>query len=427
MTSPNEAPRDDQPSPRQNWLLLICLAELLLLLGWVLVERLVLRPILSPTGLGAWRYLAIVGGLGAIGYVLMLLGLVWRQERAAAGPLRPARLRALLVPTLHEALDRALPAGVWLLCWLAPLLIMPAWPASAQFALGGALLAAALAWVLLAGRMVLVLRRPAEEADSWSEPDERVQGQLARLRGFAVDCGLGETRITTGPGHRPGEAAGASYRPTRQGPLLRLGSALLEILTGPQLQAVAAHELAHHRLGHAYKTVFLVAARQAVVAGVVVLLALTRQPSTWGAVRLAPSVLLMAYVLAALLYPLQCACERRQERHAHRLGLAMTRDPASLIADVDAIARHTGEDRAPGRLQTLLLDDCLAVGEITRLAERWAAENEVDLTGPAQQPPSDSPPAGDEEVPDDATPEAGILAIMPDSEDVQDDTAGPQP
>ena len=154
---------------------------------------------------------------------------------------------------------------------------------------------------------------------------------------------------------RPGAAA--AYAPTRAKPTFLLTRELVDLLAPAELLAVFAHELAHHQLGHAGKTVFAGMLRKfvsvAAVAGVLVF-ARGGGPSEADVVRVAPAVLLgwaVAYLLAGTVAG---AYERLQERRAYRLALEMTDDPDSLRTAVSKIVEHNGHAGGNGLLWGVL-------------------------------------------------------------------------
>ena len=322
--------------------LIVCLAELLFLSALVVAER--------------WLAREALGGTWFARSPLRYAGLIAAAAVAAYWALMALVPRADLEATLQRAsLGLATPAAILVpYAWAGS----PVWPLPALAAAG---------WFYLRE-----CRGYLKSLRSDAGPVARVAPGVAdELRSLGRDHGLSGMKLLVAD-ERPAGAgkALAEYRPTTPEPTFVFTRAMLDLLSGPELRAVVAHELAHHRLKHSQKTLAAIFARRLLGAGVVcvVLEFSGLSASVWDAVLAGPSVLLTWYVTQVLLYPLHCAYLRRQERQAHRLALEMTGDPVAFVSALRKIAAHNGYGTGTSKLHTWLMGEWLPLDEALSLA-----------------------------------------------------------
>ena len=393
---------------RQGQALVVCCADLLFLMALAVADGLIRPHVGAGTVLPAAIYALCFWLVAGTSYVLLTAVFLRRYRVIWPCSPPPEEREALRVASWLIAFDHVKPGLFTLGIIVLPYAVLAS---SVWLAVTGMAVLAFAAWHVVPSNDPF-LAGWKREADAHAEPPPEHARAVAALRDFATQHGLPECGILVVPGR--GEA-GAEYLPTRHAPTILLSEELVASLSPAERKAVFSHEVGHHRLKHSAKAVLADLGFYALcvlVTGIILEIARpAAQATARQIVGAAPSALLVWYLLMVLVRPTWHAFVRRQERQAHRQGLEMARDPASLISAVRKLAELNEAGEPPSRLQTLLLVDSLSADEIVRLAERWAAENGIDLNPP---PEEDQP---DEEDPDDRPPEVGFLAIMPNHED----------
>jgi len=340
-TTPSPHPPADAPATPG---LSVCLVELLFLVAVVVAERWLARGALKETWLARspLRYAGFLA-VATIGAYWALIALVLRADFEAVlerASLAMGTLAAVLVPY----------------AWAHnPLWILPA-------------LAVAACFYLREFRADLMSPRTNASAESAG----MAPAAWDDLHALGRDHGLASMNLlVVDPSRGTGKAL-AEYRPTTPEPTFVFTRAMVDLLDPAEMRAVFAHELAHHRLDHSRKALAAVLARRLAGAGLVVaaLQAAGPSPGAWEAVLAAPAVMLAWYLTQVLLYPIHCACQRRQERQAHRLALEMTKDPAAFVSALRKIAAHNGYGNGPSKLQTWLFEENLPLADALALGRQ---------------------------------------------------------
>jgi STE24 endopeptidase len=126
-----------------------------------------------------------------------------------------------------------------------------------------------------------------------------------------------------------------------------------------EVEAVLAHELAHHVHGDLRRGLLVQGALTLVAFGLAAWL-LRAGVGHWGITGVAdpaglPWLGLVFMLLGAVQLPLANAFSRRIERQADDFGLALTRDPASFISAMERLGALNLAERRPHRLKEILL------------------------------------------------------------------------
>jgi STE24 endopeptidase len=126
-----------------------------------------------------------------------------------------------------------------------------------------------------------------------------------------------------------------------------------------EVEAVLAHELAHHVHGDLRRGLLVQGALTLVTFGLAAWL-LEAGVGRWGITGPAdpaglPWLALVLTLLGVVQLPLANAFSRRLERQADDFGLALTRDPAAFIAAMERLGSLNLAERRPHRLKELLL------------------------------------------------------------------------
>ena len=173
----------------------------------------------------------------------------------------------------------------------------------------------------------------------------------------------------------------AQYLPTRGRPTFYLTRTLVNLLSPRQLLAVFAHELAHYRLRHSRKTILAWFGVELAAVAAACLILQAAWPATASlrqAAQAAPMVLLTWCAARAFLSLARKACNRHQERRAHRLALEMTRDPRAFVSALSKIAAHNGYAEPP-QWKKWLFHDVPSLGDSVAIARRYAQEHDLPL------------------------------------------------
>src|SRR5688572_20943983 len=126
-----------------------------------------------------------------------------------------------------------------------------------------------------------------------------------------------------------------------------------------EVEAVLAHELAHHVHGDLRRGLLVQGALTLVTFALAARL-LAAGVGHWGITGPAdpaglPWLALVFMLLGAVQLPLSNAFSRRIERQADDFGLALTRDPAAFIAAMERLGALNLAERRPHRLKEILL------------------------------------------------------------------------
>jgi STE24 endopeptidase len=126
-----------------------------------------------------------------------------------------------------------------------------------------------------------------------------------------------------------------------------------------EVEAVLAHELAHHVHGDLRRGLLVHGALTLVTFGLAAWL-LAAGVGRWGITGIAdpaglPWLALIFLLLGAAQLPLSNAFSRRLERQADDYGLALTRDPAAFVAAMERLGTLNLAERRPHRLKEILL------------------------------------------------------------------------
>jgi STE24 endopeptidase len=126
-----------------------------------------------------------------------------------------------------------------------------------------------------------------------------------------------------------------------------------------EVEAVLAHELAHHVHGDLRRGLLVQGALTLATFGLAAWL-LGAGVGHWGITGVAdpaglPWLALVFLLLGAVQLPLANAFSRRIERQADDFGLALTRDPAAFIAAMERLGTLNLAERRPHRLKEILL------------------------------------------------------------------------
>lgn len=126
-----------------------------------------------------------------------------------------------------------------------------------------------------------------------------------------------------------------------------------------EVEAVLAHELAHHVHGDLRRGLLVQGALTLLTFWLAAVL-LEAGVGRWGITGPAdpaglPWLALVLALLGTVQLPLSNAFSRRIERQADDFGLALTRDPAAFIAALERLGRLNLAERRPHRLKELLL------------------------------------------------------------------------
>jgi STE24 endopeptidase len=249
-----------------------------------------------------------------------------------------------------------------------------------------ALLRAAPAWwwllaaaVLTAGLAVLGAALPV-----WIAPlffrlapltDE---GLRARLLALARRAGVPAAEVAVADLSRKGRGANAAVvglGPTRR---IVVSDTLLAGFPAEEVEAVLAHELAHHARGHLAQGLLVQAALLTAALGAahLVLDAAARPLGLAGPADPAglPLLGLVLGGLGLLATPAVAAWSRRVEREADGDALALA-DPAAFAAAIERLTRLNLAERRPGRLRHALLGTHPAPGERVARARAAAARH----------------------------------------------------
>lgn len=336
-----------------RWQLCFLVVELLFLSAWTSVAMWVF--IAGPKELMRPEYLIFPG---VILYVVILWPIVYRvyRERARAG----LATKSGAVETTRRMLTR-MTIGMCLILVGGAIW----WPSLTLFILLVFIISLWTAW-------------PSSTTfgcPTWSLPDV----PLARfLRSWAAERSPipVDIRVIDSSSAKAGqEIPPAAYLGLRQ-KLIVFSDSMLKILNGPQVLAIFAHELAHHRLGHGSWKNFGIRflPMLAGLAGAAVVLLWLGVSDGVQALAIAPMFLLGVCLACFAARPLSNARIRAKEREATALALEMTADGNSFIIAMQKLREGRPEPRLIPRWQKLLFVDSLMPAEIVEQAEALACK-----------------------------------------------------
>jgi STE24 endopeptidase len=175
----------------------------------------------------------------------------------------------------------------------------------------------------------------------------------------------------------PGETQAAYY--LIQGmPIFLLGQELPDLLSKEELEAVFAHELSHHLLGHVKRSAVarVLADVSAVAAACAVAwhMPLTLD-SKWTLVEPVATILLAWGAARACLQVALNAYSRRQELQADRKAIEITGDAAAFGSAYRKLTERRGAETGPPRWAHFLLADCPTLQERLDAIEKTQTKN----------------------------------------------------
>ena len=355
----------------RRWQVLVAAAELTGLVGLVAAEA-GLRRAVPGTLLGRWPvlYALVLAGAYAAGFTIikLFIALLYRAD-ARRGGLDASRLASAYELLGEYDVDRAARAGLVALCVLVPF----------------AFIGAAWVWILLSIAMLAMFWRIDARWDRWAacraarRAEERSPGVPEPLSAFVerARCRGHEDLAILVDESEQTDSLPAACLPCTRRPVLWVSGRAVEKLPPDEIEALLAHELAHHELEHprATQTILFRSRLLSALAVCLLVAVLVREGSTWRAAWLIPGVLTAWYVLRCVAAPVERARLRRQEREAHARGLEITARPEALA---NLVRRTRGDSTGrPGPLARLL-DAAPPPEEVLALAERWEAPRPDD-------------------------------------------------
>jgi len=204
---------------------------------------------------------------------------------------------------------------------------------------------------------------------------------LPLLRNFAKAHGVENMRFFLLPMSRLGREvyAGVSSRLGR--PCFYFSDTLLERMVPPELLAVFAHELGHHRHHHTLWSVLIWMAGYAVMLICLKPLLEWMIPNpadAWQVIRAAPGVLAATWLIFMLLRPLMLYLSRRHERAANEWALRATGDSDAFVAAMKKLAEsNLGAPGRAGIIEKLLFATHPSLKEIIDQANCFAAGHDI--------------------------------------------------
>ncbi|MCX7824659.1 MAG: M48 family metallopeptidase [Verrucomicrobiae bacterium] len=193
----------------------------------------------------------------------------------------------------------------------------------------------------------------------------------ARLRAMAERSGarvVGVFRIGLGAKTRKANAAFAGFGRTRR---ILLGDTLLANFSGPEIEVVLAHELAHYRHHDIWKGMAVSAALT--TAGLWLSDRLLRAAvgGDLANVEHLPLLALALALFALVVSPATNAWSRRAEYRADRAALELTRDPDAFTSAMRKLAGQNLADMEPHPLVEFLFHDHPALAKRIAKAAAW--------------------------------------------------------
>jgi STE24 endopeptidase len=183
-------------------------------------------------------------------------------------------------------------------------------------------------------------------------------GLRARLLALAARAGVVAAEIAVADFSRKGPTANAAVVGLGRTRRILVSDTLLSAFAPGEVEAVLAHELAHHARGHLTRGLIV----QLGLLGVVMAtthLALTAFGAPLGLAGPddpagLPLLALLLTALGLLVTPLAAAWSRRLERQADADALEVTCDPAAFVAAMERLGQLNLAERRPNRLKEVL-------------------------------------------------------------------------
>lgn len=153
-----------------------------------------------------------------------------------------------------------------------------------------------------------------------------------------------------------------------------LGDTLLENYTEDEVEIVIAHELAHHKLLHIWKTILFSALSTLIIFYLVSLVfAYTIRSSSFNSMKdvaAFPSIMFAISFFSLLSSPAANAFSRRLENSADGLALRVTEMPEAFISCMKKLAKQNMADPSPSRFVEIMLYDHPPISKRIKIAER---------------------------------------------------------
>ncbi|HUU59074.1 MAG TPA: M48 family metalloprotease [Phycisphaerae bacterium] len=211
--------------------------------------------------------------------------------------------------------------------------------------------------------------------------------EIGALRELASRLGVQEVRVALLPPDDPAGAPRVGCLSKGRAAIVCCTEDLPSRLTAREMKVVFAHELAHHRLGHARKSSWLGFALKFAAAMIVCFCLDLLHPflgSGWSA-RLIAVTLALWQVFYGLGLPVRKAYSRHQERQALRKALEVTDDGEAFVSAMRKMAGREAAGAEPTLLDKLLFNDHPSLRETLAMAEDYASRRALPPNSPARQ------------------------------------------
>lgn len=140
---------------------------------------------------------------------------------------------------------------------------------------------------------------------------------------------------------------------------------LVNQFTTEEAVAVLAHELAHHKLGHIRKLLFMSA-----VSTVLFFFILSRIFNAISDIALFPTIYLLFVVYGVIAMPIENTISRKLEKDADRMALEMTGAPEPFISLMERLAEKNLSDVNPNAVIEFLLFNHPSISKRIALARK---------------------------------------------------------